>query len=912
MIETAGATPLWTLDESLRPLEKRLTEDRTLPRLVSFDFFETLVSRLCADPSDLFIEVGRQLARRGLLRMPLAPGEYRAARIAADRRSREGLAREGKCPEVKLADIYAELREVVTDPAEARAVEVSIERAVCFANPAMVSLVEAVRARGCRTVILSDTYFTSAELRQILADSGVADDLFDAVLVSCEQGAAKWFAGSIYPLLLRRFELHPGEVIHIGDDPGADVQMAARHGLEVVHYPRKAPSTGAIFAGERRLATANPPPAASLESLRAMVSRRAENDDDPFRDGALTLGPLLARFADFAVERFRGAGIRRVLALMREGEVLGELVRRSAAATGTDLEIVTCYASRMATARAAMARIDAESAAELLEGSRQMTPQAILDVLGVGEEAYRFPPLLSPGQRETLLSSPGAISSFLASVFKMPRLKAAIEERQVQSRRLAFDYLRALVADASEVGILDLGWSASIQRNIGRILRRSGAGVRTVGCYLACTQRAGRLALTGDVAHAYLPEEWARNAILLEVCITACVGSTNGYATGASGRVEPVLGRDETTPEQKAAKERIRTGLLDFQELWLRVRGRRGVEPLSADLIHDVDRHSPAILARLMEYPTKLEADRLGVLAHDENYFGANYSAPLCDEESAKRLRSDGAQALFVHGKCVWPHGVIARSDPRLMGVLRHGFLDPLALGRLGAWHAASSVDAGITDEELASLSELLASLAPDQIVYCGPLAPVSLDVLGCLLTKLSALPGEAAEIPRLVLAGPYPSYGLEGSDAVQATGSFRDPNTIRRMRESLRPGASVALVLTSEVPAADVPTLLHALAPFLGPHGSIFAPCGRYDRHALAAESPLAKGLNAWLTQSGSNLGFVPWQGLPAVRHHLVNWVVFSRAAHEMLWSRQWMGRVSDFLNDSEPHHAPAVLADA
>lgn len=900
--ETGSEAPLWMRDESLRPLAARLACAPALPRLVSFDFFDTLVLRLCAEPADLFIEVGRQLARRGLLRIPLTPEQFRIARIAADRRAREAVSGGGRCPEIKLDDIYAQLREVVTADAAARAVELEVERASCFVNPAMVSLVEEVRARGCRTAILSDTYFSSAELLAILSDHGVRRELFDAVLVSCEQGAAKWFAGSIYPQMLRHLELHADEVLHIGDDPGADVHMAHRHGLEVLHYPRATPSTRAVLDGERALAAASVPAAGSVEKLRVLVSRRAESDDDPFRDGALTLGPLLARFADFAVERYRSSGVRRVLALMREGELLGELVRRSAAASGADLEVVTCYASRMATARAALTRIDASSAADLLEGSSGLTPRAILDVLGVADEAYRFPPLLSPQEGRTVLTSPESRASFLDSVFELPRLKAAIEKRHAESLELAFKYLCPLVGDASTIGILDLGWSGSIQGNIGRILRRSGASVRTVGCYLACTARAGRLALDGDVAFAYLPSEWNRNAILFEVCVTACIGSTDGYALNAAGASEPVLGRDDTTPAQKAAKQRIWHGVREFQELWLALRDRPGSERISADLLDDIDRLSPAILARLMDYPTKPEADRLGLLAHDENYFGANFSAPLCSHEAARRLRSEGAQALFLKETCVWPHGVLAQSNPRLMAVLRLGLKDPLALGRLGAWHAASPFDAGITDEELASLAALLTDCAPDQVVHCGPLAPVSLDVFGDLLKQLAARKPPDPASPRLILAGNYPHYGLEGPDAIQVRGVLRDPATLRGIRARLRPGGNVALVLTSDLPIDEIPTLLHALAPFLGPRGAVFLPCGNHDLRTVASESPLAASLNAWFTSSGASLGFVPWAGLPDTRHHLMNWLVVARASAGTMWNRQWMGKVSDFLYDPAP----------
>src|SRR5579871_6500763 len=152
---------LWQQDEDLRDLEQRLASGSVGTRVVSFDFFDTLFSRLCAEPSDLFIEAGRRLAQQNQLLIPLSPVEFRAARIAADERAREKSSRAGRSSEVKLAEIYAELKMVVRDPAAACRLEFELERLFCYLNPAMASLVEHVRSLGFRTAILSDTYFTA-------------------------------------------------------------------------------------------------------------------------------------------------------------------------------------------------------------------------------------------------------------------------------------------------------------------------------------------------------------------------------------------------------------------------------------------------------------------------------------------------------------------------------------------------------------------------------------------------------------------------------------------------------------------------------------------------------------------------------------------------------------------------------
>jgi len=93
------------------------------------------------------------------------------------------------------------------------------------------------------------------------------------------------------------------------------------------------------------------------------------------------------------------------------------------------------------------------------------------------------------------------------------------------------------------------------------------------------------------------------------------------------------------------------------------------------------------------------------------------------------------------------------------MGVLRHGFLDPLSLGRLGAWHAAAPFDAGITDEELASLMLGLQSKGAHNINLVSP-THVVLPILRALRLAL----GGGLRIPLV-----WNSNGYDSLEVVRA-----------------------------------------------------------------------------------------------------------------------------------------------
>lgn len=905
---TLGAS--WRDDESLKPVAQLLDSQGGALQVVSFDFFDTLICRLCADPADLFVEVGRRLAARGDLLVPLSPVEFKAARMAADERARESAAQRRKATEVTLTDIYAQLGNVVRDPQSARALEFEIERNFCFANPSTVDLARDARACGYRTAIVSDTYFTRSELETLLTDQGIDPSGFDLILASSEVGRAKW-DGRLYHDLLRHFDVHPSEVLHLGDNLHADVHCARQYGIEAVHYYKTNPNLDSIYNGERHLQGTGLESAASLQALRTIAARRFSDPTDPARDGALVFGPVLSRYADWCVERFQQAGVQVVLALMREGAMLGELVIRAAQQEGVNLVVIPCFVSRLSTARAALSEVTPRKAAELLEGSPYVTPQAVLDILGIGQEATRF---LDAETLRKPLATGEAIAGFLTLLFKLPRIRDLLEQRRAESHRLAFDYLAGLIGDATHVGVIDLGWSGSIQRNVARILRQGGREVRTLGCYLACTRRAGRLALDGDLALGFLERDWARSTILPEVAITAACGSTDGYVRDETGLVKPVLGPFEASESALRAKDRVREGILAFQSLWLDLRGAKAEMPISDEMLHDLDAAAAPQLYRLLEYPTKPEADRLGVLSHDENYFGQNHNAPLCDDDAPKRLRREGLQNLFQSARSYWPQGVVARTHPRLVSVLRAGWTDPTALGRMGAWHSVALHDAGMTDEELSSLGALLHGLAAEQVIFTGQLAPVLEEVFLFLWNHENRPLTGGRDFPRLILLGEPEDVPLRREfldHCVRVGGDPSNPAVLNRLRKLIDPEGESALVLTHQVTPDQAGALLNGLSPFLGKRGTVLAACGLFDRHNVEKDAPLAAPVNTWWRSVGQFLGYAPWSpALTAGRAHLANWITFRRAVDAGVWNRQWMFSPAETLHQRSP--APALIGAA
>ncbi len=103
----------------------------------------------------------------------------------------------------------------------------------------VVPALDALRARGMRLAVVSNW---DASLPGILEDLGIADRL-DHVVVSAVAGARKPDP-AIFLRAARALDLEPARLMHVGDDPVADLAGAAAAGIRAVLIDREAGAGG--------------------------------------------------------------------------------------------------------------------------------------------------------------------------------------------------------------------------------------------------------------------------------------------------------------------------------------------------------------------------------------------------------------------------------------------------------------------------------------------------------------------------------------------------------------------------------------------------------------------------------------------------------------------------------------------
>jgi glycosyltransferase involved in cell wall biosynthesis/predicted HAD superfamily hydrolase/Tfp pilus assembly protein PilF len=672
-----SASNLWQRDESLRRAGELIEKIPGL-RAVTFDFFDTLVWRLAAKPTDVFVEVGQRLRQAGLLPAHVSNQDYEVLRRQAEMKARTSQALLDKSREdITLAEIFQQLKSIVPDAEAAAQIELAAEGDFCLLNPQMIEFARQAQRGGLKVFIISDIYFSADQLRAIFRANHFDPAFFDGIFTSSDAGICKW-SGKLFSQVLKKSGLKPAEILHLGDNFQSDVAGARKAGVRGCHYVQDTSETRTILEREKFLLGAQSP-VGSANSLRLLAARNFPGDaDENFfgRAGALLLGPLLTRYASWACGQFAAAGIRKVGAFMREGELLGQLLQREAAAMGHALEIAPLYANRKSTDLAAIGRLTAENVIDWVSRRQTLSVKTILEQFGLEASELRGLPF-SPDEK---ISSRERLLQF-AKILFAPEIARRIEERSAAERRKIMDYLRPWLDSGGRFGVCDIGYNATAQMQLQRIFELEGCRTAMTGCYLVTCETAARRVLDGlDVRHflgafghpGFNNFAFLRSPAFIEQSLVAGCGTTLGYERDNDGVVRPVLDEMRFSPELLRRQRAFKDGVLHYQELWLHCRAQKpglldGATDFSRRLLADLDCGSAPILARAAAFPTQNELARFGSLPLDDHYFAGGFKT-ICGGQDHERICAKGFDSVLGDQGMLWPQGANLLLNPKSAG----------------------------------------------------------------------------------------------------------------------------------------------------------------------------------------------------------------------------------------------------
>lgn len=690
------------IDEVQAPVPEllaALADPRT--RLISFDVFDTVITRRVSEPAALPLLLGTRLRAENLIHC--TPEVFARIRLDCERRARRN--RLGN--EVTLRQIYEEmvfglpLGDRLPDLMKA---EIDAEAEAISVIPRMQPMVEMARSRFGRVVFISDTYLPHIFLEGRLQSLGLLRS-GDRLYVSSDFGVQKG-DGRLFRIVLEQEGLEPAALFHCGDSLQYDVTAARAMGIRGHRFIDAIPSASeaalngytlhtsgasALLAGAARLAR--------LEGAHLESDARAVWDT-----GASVTGPLVFLYASWIIERARQMGLRRLYFLARDAYLpylaVQALLR---ARTEYDLEPHYVYGSRLTYATLDVDRVDAQVWDNLMTHGGQ--PYATIDELQLAcmSDTATFETHLAGlgfTQRDWKRPlSTHELGSIRDHALSDPAFGGAILDGLRSSQKLAREYLAQNGFDP-EVGIalIDSGWTTKSHAPLFRFLQAEGCRNLRV-FYIGVKSEATEI--PSEAIDVFLFDRSRQKGVMrdhlyypraVETLLLADHGRTVAFRR-RDGIVEPVLAELESADFLRQYFDAYRQGLLTFVE-------RASATALDVGRPHDLRQVAERLVARFWLEPSVDEAHLWSQLQWEWDPHG-NVTYPL-----ARPYRiSDAVRAFTEAGfpEChpqFWAAGArqltpaptrhvlsgaiaLRRGLSRLLGAMPSALRDPLAaLGR--------------------------------------------------------------------------------------------------------------------------------------------------------------------------------------------------------------------------------------
>ncbi len=189
--------------------------------VISFDLFDTLITRKVLSYTDIFELVDLNLREKGIC-IP----DFAKQRLSVEKE----LAR---FTSPRLEDIYFQLlrdthiesmdKELLTD------LEWQIDFSAMISRNDVCDIYRRAISLGKKVIITTDQYYTIDKIELILNKFGL--DGYDSIFDSCEYKTYK--TGNLFDIVK---EHYPGaKILHIGDDEHADIRKASEKGFDTFH-----------------------------------------------------------------------------------------------------------------------------------------------------------------------------------------------------------------------------------------------------------------------------------------------------------------------------------------------------------------------------------------------------------------------------------------------------------------------------------------------------------------------------------------------------------------------------------------------------------------------------------------------------------------------------------------------------
>jgi len=534
-------------------------------RIWSFDVFDTLLGRSVNDRGQIFCQAALQVEKLDTL--PFSPAVYASERARAEKR----LVEQGLYP--TLNEIGKELARASKIPSRVMdgliAIELEIERMGFWPISENLELLRQKRTSGKQIVFVTDTYFSSTFILEILSKLGISQD-GEPVFASCEYGAGKK-TGALFARAAEALGVPCGEISHYGDNRLADLVGAKKAGvngnLTTKGHLNKYEATIRRFADRYPIDLQTK---IYLSQIGGALRRvRLENRSalaEHFHVAAGVAGPVLYWFVRRTLIWAKENDVRRLYFVSRDGNILYRIAHIIAAGRSDAPSFHYLRISRAAALLACVNRVaDADQLRSVVLALRPCSLREFINYV-MPSDSLLSRAYLPEELDKSITDLP--IGRVIQPLLDVPEYyREFFEHNEPRRQRFhAFLNQEGLITATESVALVDVGWRLTIHDLIASVTVDSG-GSPPMGYYFGI-DNVGTDATFGK-KEAYMWDargcpRWPHIEYItrvIEVFCSADEPRTMDY-NSIDGAIVPVARHDDEGAYASWGLDEVRSGIL--------------------------------------------------------------------------------------------------------------------------------------------------------------------------------------------------------------------------------------------------------------------------------------------------------------------------------------------------------------
>ena len=416
-------------------------------KVISFDIFDTLITRCCSNPEDIFKIVEKKLNLTG--------ADFQKERVKAELIARQVK----KSEEITLKEIYNHVETLDMYKKQlAMQLEIETECEYCKENPYMKEIFNYCLIHKKKVLITSDMYLPEEVIVRILTMVGYIG--YEKIFLSSSYGKKK-STGNLFKILISSTNVDKNSILHIGDNWRADYMIPKLLGLCTYHYNR------------------NHDEDCTYRTLKQFLeSKEISNKDFYYKFGYKILGPAILGYATWLKRQLDECHISNVYFMAREGKFIKKAFDLISDGSYKEHYLYVSRRSLTVPALAKLSSIDDFLAYRPMYSRVFVKTQ--IEKLGLVVSDF----LKYRWCKEDILNEEiGALEEKLKKEIVQDMFSEAKKQGE---RELPFLIKYLKQEDMSgKFAVVDLGWNGSMQRALAQIFQDNGILVNMTGFFLA-------------------------------------------------------------------------------------------------------------------------------------------------------------------------------------------------------------------------------------------------------------------------------------------------------------------------------------------------------------------------------------------------------------------------------------------